>query len=389
MRIVANGNVFNSIKNAIDKEARLTELNMKLMEKMDFLIANKISVSCVEKLDMFDEQVTFFTQNTKDVSIIELVVEQLLESGFGKGVLKSDIDKLTKNARMLPRQYFEENAFINNIKLKDETFEDLSMLTVLYPKYQVTEYSGSERKNLVFYPCWGFMRCDSINYVLQNTKTKENPVIFPPSEMLQTQKYVDVAEGKVLTLGLKLGFFVYLAGLKDEVSEITIVENDLQILGFFEQHILPQFDEKTKAKIKIEKSDPIEYIKYLPDGNFDYCFVNLWGKHAEADDYCKLMKFHNKFKQTKIDYYKEIRIVGELYEIVMLNIYFSLQHRMGSIEKDVKFIDHFYNEVEIHKLKLVDEVFGDYKIKELQDLLNLFSFQFLLEKFNSIEYKED
>lgn len=389
MKIVAQGNVFNSIKNAIDKEARVTDLNMGLMEKMDYLLYNRIKDEVIEKLDMFDEKFTVFSEETRNVSMIELLVSNIIKDKFGDDVKQSDIDKLTQNAKMLPTEYFDENPYINNIILDGKEYEDLSLFTVEYPKFQVTEYSGDERKNLVFYPCWGFMRCDSINYVVKNTKTNKTPIIFPPSEMLQTQKYIDVASGKVLTLGLKIGYFVYLSGLKDDVSEITIIEADEQLIGFFNQHILPQFDEKTKSKIKIQKYDPIEYMKYLPDGEFDYCYVNLWGKHDDSEAYCKLMPIHNKFKKMKIDYYKEMRIVGGLYEIVVFNIYFALQQKMGSIEKDANFVENFAHELEPYKLKLVDDIFKDYKIKELNDLMNLFSFKFLLNKFNSIKYVEE
>lgn len=388
MKITANGNTYNSIRNAIDKEAKITAVNMQLIEKMDYLNANRISDDSVAKIEYFDENINMFTKDTKDSSIISVLVEQILAHKYDS-VSETDIEKLTKNAIMLPTEYFQENLYINNIILKDKKYKDLSILNILYPKYQLTYYSGPERKNLLYYPCWGFIQCDTINYVLKNTKTDENTVIFPPCEMLATQNHIDTAKGKVLTLGLKIGYFVYLAGLKDDVSEITVVEEDEQIIGFFNENILPQFDEKTRNKIKVLKYNPIEYLKFLPDGEFDLCFVNLWAKHTDTKHYCQLMKIHNKFKKMKMDYYKEIRVVGELYEVVALNIYFALMKRQGGIDKDLSLVEHFSDSFDIYKLQIVEEVFKDYKIKELKDLMNLYSFKFLQEKFNGIEVDLD
>ncbi len=89
---------------------------------------------------------------------------------------------------------------------------------------------------------------------------------------------------------------------------------------------------------------------------------------------------------SKIDYYKELRVVEDLFEVVALNIYFALQKRINLVPKDADFISEFKGQVKLEQLQIVDRVFNDYKIKELKDLMNLYSFQFLIQKFNSIPY---
>lgn len=389
MRMTATNNELNAIRNALDKESKVAIFNAKLIEKMDYLVANNIADESLEEVIKIAKDMAPNSQEAQDKIIIETIAYNLLRQKFGEDILQSDVDKLTKNAKMLPVEFFDNNPYINNIKFENETFGDLKMLYTVIEKYHVTEYSGAERKNLIFYPCWGYIKHDTKQFILQNQITKKAPVVFIPCEMIQTQNYIDQAKGKVLNLGLKVGYFAYLAGLKDDVTEITIIEEDTDIIGFFNSYILPQFDEKVKNKITLIKSNPIEYMKYLPDGQFDYCFVDLWCKHTNTKPYCDLMPIHNKFKIMQIAYYKELRIVDKLYEIVLFNIYFALQKRLGSISKEENFVEHFKSELTVHELQFIEIVFADYKIKTLKDLMNLLSFEFLLKKFNSIEYIEE
>lgn len=389
MKILANDNVFSTIKNAIDKEAQITMLNMQLMEKMDYLLAWSITTIAKEVLKRFDEVLSDMNSDYDEKSIIRTIVEEVLENKYGKVIAESDIDKLTQNARILPKKFFEENAYLNNIKLEDLNFNDTLKMTVsTYNKYQISLYNGDERRNLVFYPRWGFMQCDAISYIMMNGQNNKAIVALIPSEMFQMQTYIDTASGKVLQLGLKIGYFTYLAGIKEDVTQITVIEPNQDLIDYFNQYILPQFDPATKNKITVIKCDPIEYIKYLPDGGYDYCFVNLWSKPNESELYFKLKRFHNKFKNMKIDYYKELQLVIDLYEVVALNIYFALQKKNGITPQEDSFVNTYSHDLEVFKLEIVEELFHDYKITELQDLLNLYSFKFILSKINEIKCEE-
>lgn len=378
MRISAKKDLLNSIKNAIEKEGKTSAVNMELVKKMEFLLNNRIPDKAAETFDIF-------AQNSEDITIIETIVKKVLEFEY-KNVPKVVISKLTKNAKMLPNELFLENPYINNIKFDNNKSNHLVMETDTCYKYQIFEYDAPEYTNYVYYPSWGFLRCEVTNYLLKNTKTDEFYKIFPPSEILQTQRHIDNSKGKVLTLGLKLGYFVYLAGLKDDVSKITIVEEDNDIIEFFNQHILTQFDSKTKNKIKIINKNPIEYMNSIDDGEYDYCFVNLWDSQDELVDYCKLKKIHNKFTNMQMDYYKEIQLISELYELVSLNAYFSYQQRIGIRSREISFEEEYASQLDAKLLKFIDDLFSDYKVNNSKDLSAIYNYQFILDRINSIEY---
>ncbi len=377
MRISAKKDLLNSIKNAIEKEGKASAVNVELIKKMKFLLHNRIPDKAAETFDIY-------AQSTEDITIIETIIKKVLAFEYKNNIPKSVIDKLTKHAKMLPNDIFNNDPYLNNIKFDNNKYNNLVMETDKCYKYQIFECDAPEFTNYVYYPSWGFLRCEVTNYLLKNTKTDEFHKIFPPSEILQTQKHIDNANGNVLTLGLKLGYFPYLAGLKDDVSKITIIEEDNDIIGFFNEHIFTQFDEKTKSKITIINQNPIEYMKNLVDGEFDYCFANLWDTPEQLLDYCNLKRLHNKFTKMKIDYYKEFQLISEMYELVSLNAYFAYQQRIGNMPKEIAFSQAYSDQIDETLLKFVEDVFEDYRVSKSKDLTVIYDYNFILDKFNSI-----
>ena len=70
-----------------------------------------------------------------------------------------------------------------------------------------------------------------------------------PNEVYTVQPAIDNAKGKVLTLGCGMGYFAYMASLKEEVESITIIELEQDVIDLFENSILPQFENKDKIYI--------------------------------------------------------------------------------------------------------------------------------------------
>ena len=56
--------------------------------------------------------------------------------------------------------------------------------------------------------------------------------------------------------------------------EFTCPIADIRRKLLFEKHILPQFE--NKEKITVVKADAIEFMKNISDGEYDYCFADIW-----------------------------------------------------------------------------------------------------------------
>lgn len=96
-----------------------------------------------------------------------------------------------------------------------------------------------------------------------------------PNEIETMHKAVETVSGRVVTFGLGLGYFAYMAARKASVREVTVVEKDLQVIQLFKEVILPQFDHP--EKILIWQSDAYDFLENeLPKAHFDYAFIDLW-----------------------------------------------------------------------------------------------------------------
>ena len=132
-----------------------------------------------------------------------------------------------------------------------------------------------------------------------------------PNETITMEEDVDKATGDVLTIGLGLGYYAYMVHLKDDVTSVTIVERQPEVIEIFEKYILPQFEHP--EKIKVVNSDAFEYLEQLEDGKFQYCFCDIWQNPSDGlEDYLHTKKIGNRFTETTFAYWIEESFLGSL-----------------------------------------------------------------------------
>ncbi|MBR6916990.1 MAG: hypothetical protein IKN38_02285 [Clostridia bacterium] len=118
-----------------------------------------------------------------------------------------------------------------------------------------------------------------------------------PNETVTTMPAIKAARGKVLTYGLGLGYFAYMASEKDDVASVTVVERDRSVIDLFSRHILPQFPHK--EKIDIVRSDAFEYASNVAPGEeYDFVFADFWHDAGDGRDLYLKMKEYEKYSQT-------------------------------------------------------------------------------------------
>ena len=173
---------------------------------------------------------------------------------------------------------------------------------------------------------------------------------------------IQIAKGKVLTLGLGLGYFAFMASLKEEVREVHIVEMDLDLIKAFEKYLLPLFPHKDK--IHIHKADAFHFIESIKDRDYDFIFSDLW--HDVSDGlpmYLKLKKYFDSFKATKRMYWIEGSIVTYLRSLVI-----------GVMKDEYNRIENEYDEIQLTiKSNLKDYVLhNSYELDALLSIQGLF-----------------
>lgn len=138
-----------------------------------------------------------------------------------------------------------------------------------------------------------------------------------PNEIETMKSSIDAAHGRVVTFGLGLGYFAYMASIKKEVESVTIIETNPQIIRLFQKYILPQFP--NKEKVHIVRMDAFEFVdKTLLPESFDFAFVDLW--HGGEDGlpiYLKFKKMEASFPKTTFTYWLETSLLIMLRRCVL------------------------------------------------------------------------
>jgi hypothetical protein len=120
---------------------------------------------------------------------------------------------------------------------------------------------------------------------------KERGVVMSdtPAEMSDHSYFVRKAKGSVLINGLGLGMVLYNCALKEEVSKITVIEIDADIIELVGSQYKNQFD----GKLNIIHSDALEYIP--PKGiRYDCVWHDIWDNIC-LDNWEEYKKLHRKY----------------------------------------------------------------------------------------------
>ena len=141
-----------------------------------------------------------------------------------------------------------------------------------------------------------------------------------PNEVETMREPISKSRGKVLTLGLGLGYFAFHASEKPEVERVTVVERSRDVIEIFMTYLLPQFPHADK--IEIVEADAFQYMqKELPRRGFDYVFADLWHDASDGlEMYRKLKKYEALAPRTSFDYWIEPSLLSLLRHIVYRRI---------------------------------------------------------------------
>ncbi len=294
-------------------------MNKNDSEKISALIAKVIveSAPCVEYTD---EDVAKFEASMSEDEKAALRSDGLLGDDFEHYyVVRKLCDMLCLNAvadreyikrlflesRRLSAKAFYHDPYINEISVPDIKIGDFLLLNSFYDKGEIFQYDMPDLESDIVVPKIGFF---------------DAPVSFPsiyegdmpwmsvcPSEINSMKEQMDAAHGRVLVLGLGLGYYPFIVSKKENVESVVIIERQPEIIRIFEDHILPSFSHK--EKITVVQADAYEYLGNLHDGEFDFCFADIWeGQTDGASAYLKIKKHADALPNTEFTYWIEKEI---------------------------------------------------------------------------------
>lgn len=265
-------------------------------------------------------------QGESKLSVDQIMMLLLVESMIGPylgdepEIMSFFMDWIASESKVLDVKEFNNNPYIKNIDFKNRQQGDFELRYHDMMPYELEIYNVPKRleETPVDIPrvcCF----TDKFEYpVIIQKSIQSTWMSVSPNEVFTMERPIKRAKGKVLTLGCGMGYFAYMASLKDEVESVTIVEFAQSVIDLFEMFLLPQFE--NKEKITIVKADAIEYMQNLEDGKFDYCFADIWIGIGDIQPYFAVKEIGRKFRKTLMDYWIEDSFATLLSSYVWLEI---------------------------------------------------------------------
>lgn len=310
---------------------------------------NNINASIFKDKNNFEKRSLF---------IDELFKNKPCDSEFVKKAIRWDTNLIDINEylhnpyiKVLNNLFFKEDGW----ELKQKTLKAYS----LFP-YEEEYHFGA---NSILKMSLGFFDQD-YTYPTISLFDREW-MSLNPFEIRTMQIPLQIAKGKVLTLGLGLGYFAFMADIKEDVKEVHIVEMDLELIKLFNKYLLPLFPHP--EKIHIHKAEAIDFVSHLKDREYDFIFSDLW--HDVSDGlplYIKLKHHLDKFTFTKRMYWIEGSIVTFFRSLLiglMSNEYYQNNNDIDSLQIILK------NELENHVFTNSCDLDSLLSIKGLNNLI--------------------
>lgn len=250
----------------------------------------------------------------------DIITPELMEGGdeiryAAYLALFSGVDTDTPGGKEMYRKYyipmvkrldpdvFESDPYYRNIKLPECTcgnWQFTNMTCKAYEMFVAGDPTVCTDGTVI--PQIGYFERDfSYPAVLEGGREW---MTLMPNETITTLPSVDRSFGKVLSFGLGLGYFAYMASIKPDVESVTVVERDNSVIELFNTHILPQFP--YKDKIKIIQSDAFEFAdRHICDG-WDHIFADIWHDPSDGCElYLKFKEYEKNVPEGTFSYWIE------------------------------------------------------------------------------------
>ena len=282
------------LRHTFDLNYRLTKLYALYLERFPEIITKDIINELTEGTDIDEKS----------------AIVALLSEIFGLDDANGGDDRilirnyLTKSVTLLDAKRYTENPYYQNIRIKNNSCDEWEFRWESYPAYRgvvsgdmVRESDGTE------YPPLGFFSEEfRFPAVLENGNEW---MTLTPVDLDTCTEAIELAQGKVITFGLGMGYYAYMVSEKPEVTSVTVIEKSDKLISFFKANILPQFP--NAGKINIVSADAFDYAEHvMPKENFDLAFVDTWRDASDGAPMYERMKPLEKLNpKTKFLYWIE------------------------------------------------------------------------------------
>lgn len=201
------------------------------------------------------------------------------------GATISDLGTSLRNNRLeivheLDSKAYSCNAYLKNVNPLKAKQGSLSLIKNTFLPYEGFIYKDVEASKADYYSEINHLGFFSQSFDYLELVDKERIwMSITPYEIETMKSSIAKAKGKVVTFGLGLGYFAYMCLQKEDVDEVTVIDNNETIINLFNKNIYPFFNHKNK--FNIIKADAYSFLKSKDIQKYDYLFIDLY--HDEND----------------------------------------------------------------------------------------------------------
>ncbi len=310
------------MRHTFELNYRITRLYAQYLEYYPELITEEMVKEITEGSDIREEEAL--------TALLSEVFQ--LDDSAGGDERRLIRDYLSPSIRVLDTEKYENDPYYKNIKIEDLKDGNWEFKWESYKPYRAVIVGDMvSRGDFSEYPPLGFFRREfKFPAILEYGNEW---MTLTPVDLDTSVEAIAAAHGSVVTFGLGLGYYAYMASEKAEVSELYIIEKSEKVIELFKKHILPQFPHK--EKIKIICADALEYAeKEMPKKNFDLAFVDTWRDASDgAPMYQKMKALEKLSHRTKFMYWIEGFLTSRLRSLKFEELWEKYESRDKSAPK--------------------------------------------------------
>lgn len=138
-----------------------------------------------------------------------------------------------------------------------------------------------------------------------------------PGESITNDPPAEKAHGRVVTFGLGIGYYLFMALRNPEVDHVTVIEKDPAVIETFRNHLQPLFPDHNR--FTIQTGDAMDFWNKAYLSSFDSIYADIW---QSSDDGLFLM--HELLKRYNppheaVDFWIEDSCVVPLRTLIFLH----------------------------------------------------------------------
>lgn len=233
-------------------------------------------ITPTNEIKSFLSRCTNNINNNYQNDFLDGYIDRKTENEAKKELLQAgQLELKDKNVSLfLSTNSFMDNAYYQNIHLNNIKSNKFAYEKTTFEKgylFNADAIIDDPDRELKDYMKLRALDEDLPVYILY--QDKKEWMMNVPSESITNDPYALKAHGKVLTFGLGIGYFVYMAMLNPNVKEITVIEKSKDVIELFKQ-VEKEFPKD--KELNIIQGNAFDYFneKYLK--NFDYTYVDIW-----------------------------------------------------------------------------------------------------------------